>query len=340
MARGIRELDWAERIASESDSEDPIVTIQARSGEKGVAGFAVLAAGSLAIHGNLIDRLSNSFDRSPIQDTLELPRSLTGLELRVFALQVLIAKSFHQGSELYQILYQIPNLSPSSVSQSSVSQPSHAGMDREPGEETETVLALRELYQKAGLTYVTQLIRMERTTPSEFDSSTSFDESPGLSSSKLSFAPYTSLPYDDWVSILEQTYRNSADVPELSELRSARSALEGYQRNRATDSESWYVIRVEDQPAGCILLGDSDENTGEITYLGLIPEHRGKGYSSGIMRFVLDWMHKQRLNHIVLAVDCRNLPAVRVYQKWGFQATISYHAWITSPKTFVHFESF
>ena len=74
--------------------------------------------------------------------------------------------------------------------------------------------------------------------------------------------------------------------------------------------------------AGCLILARNHFPVGEINYLGLIPEFRAQGHSRAMMRFALDWMAAERCTKVALAVDCRNEPAMRVYQKWGFEATI------------------
>lgn len=94
------------------------------------------------------------------------------------------------------------------------------------------------------------------------------------------------------------------------------------------------MIRCHGVPAGCLILAKHNFPMGEISYLGLAPEFRSQGYSSGIMQFAMNWMLAQNCSKVALAVDCRNEVAFNVYQKWGFQATISYHAWVASPKTF------
>jgi GNAT superfamily N-acetyltransferase len=151
---------------------------------------------------------------------------------------------------------------------------------------------------------------------------------------RLRIEPYESLPYETWVALLEATYQETSDVPELADLRSTRKALEGYRSHRTPGVEGWYAIWCRGVLAGCLILARNHFPVGEINYLGLIPEFRAQGHSRALMRFALDWMAAERCTKVALAVDCRNEPAMRVYQKWGFETTISYHAWVASPKTF------
>jgi RimJ/RimL family protein N-acetyltransferase len=151
---------------------------------------------------------------------------------------------------------------------------------------------------------------------------------------RLHIIPFESLPFARWIELIERTYLDSDDVPELAAIRTTAKAVEGYRANRTPGVEGWFAIHCNGEPAGCLVLARHYHPMGEISYLGLAPEFRSQGYSFGIMQFAMEWMERQRCTKVALAVDCRNEVAMNVYQKWGFQATISYHAWVASPKTF------
>ena len=52
------------------------------------------------------------------------------------------------------------------------------------------------------------------------------------------------------------------------------------------------------------------------------------------MRFALQWMIEQNIELASLCVDCRNLPAIQLYQRFDFNPTEAYHAWATTPQWF------
>jgi ribosomal protein S18 acetylase RimI-like enzyme len=52
------------------------------------------------------------------------------------------------------------------------------------------------------------------------------------------------------------------------------------------------------------------------------------------MQFVMQWIQQQRIEFATLSVDCRNTPALRLYQRFGFQITEAYHAWACTPAWF------
>jgi ribosomal protein S18 acetylase RimI-like enzyme len=197
------------------------------------------------------------------------------------------------------------------------------------------------------MTYITRLIRMERLVSQSQSDEYEYEyeheheqeqeqeqEQDLVGEGRLRIEPYGSIPYETWMELLEATYQETSDVPELADLRSTRKALEGYRSHCTPGVEGWYAIRCRGVLAGCLILARNHFPVGEINYLGLIPEFRAQGHSRALMRFALDWMAAERCTKVALAVDCRNEPAMRVYQKWGFETTISYHAWVASPKTF------
>ena len=299
FSRAQSEWTWIQRVASETGTDNPVISVQVLSANEALAGYGVLAAGALAIHGGITQRILSKTRHESDVELLVDPSHQN--DLKAVCLERLILESFQKGAELYQALVPIPT-------------DTNEGLDQ-----------LHQLCALAGMTYLTRLVRMELPYPS--------DKAIG-SDGRLSIESYRSVPNEVWVELLERTYRDSVDVPELTALRSTPRALDGYQANRSPGVEGWFVIRCHGVPAGCLILAKHNFPMGEISYLGLAPEFRSQGYSSGIMRFAMNWMLAQNCSKVALAVDCRNEVAFNVYQKWGFQATISYHAWVASPKTF------
>ena len=63
----------------------------------------------------------------------------------------------------------------------------------------------------------------------------------------------------------------------------------------------------------------------EYAYLGFmytLPEFRGKGINKKILSALQDWARKMGLNELRLTVYEDNLPAVKAYEKAGFQKHI------------------
>ncbi len=123
---------------------------------------------------------------------------------------------------------------------------------------------------------------------------------------------------DRLVAIVEQTYRQTLDIPEYSTERPAADVLEGY-HSGGDESDAWYIANDAGRPIGCLLLTDqpADEQF-ELTYMGLVPEARGRGLGWELVQHA-QWLARQAgKERIVLAVDCENWPALRIYERAGF----------------------
>jgi ribosomal protein S18 acetylase RimI-like enzyme len=71
----------------------------------------------------------------------------------------------------------------------------------------------------------------------------------------------------------------------------------------------------------------------ELTYVGIVPAWRGNGLAKWIMNFVREWAIEQELDLVTLAVDTRNIPAIRLYQSFGLTPQRFVQAWIGTSKS-------
>lgn len=174
----------------------------------------------------------------------------------------------------------------------------------------------------AGMNPVAKLIQMER------------DEvrrplvSPTLQNGKLGFKQHDEISTRDWHAIIEATYIETLDIPELNGLRTIGNTLEGYASTQPTTPGTWWVIQDGCVNIGCLLLTPNDDQHCELTYLGLAPTSRGKGHSRAIMDHLDRWSSSHGIERMTLAVDIRNTPAIRLYQSRGFVAQRFVQAWI------------
>jgi RimJ/RimL family protein N-acetyltransferase len=154
---------------------------------------------------------------------------------------------------------------------------------------------------------------------------------PITANSKLQFRPYRELAWSRWCHLIEQTYTGSLDIPGLAGLRSIDNTLAGYADGIPEQKRAWWSVWEAGIPVGCMLVTPVGPSTGELTYLGLVPGARGRGFGAEMLRFVGNWMLDQKRERLVLAVDERNKPAISTYQKFGLRVTISLDAWLAPP---------
>ena len=85
-----------------------------------------------------------------------------------------------------------------------------------------------------------------------------------------------------------------------------------------------FLLHFNSEPAGFIFTDDMDafDLRGYITYLGVLKEHRGKGYAQLLLATALARFSRKGYTKAELGVDTQNSTnALRVYEKMGFTKT-------------------
>jgi ribosomal protein S18 acetylase RimI-like enzyme len=132
---------------------------------------------------------------------------------------------------------------------------------------------------------------------------------------------YTADNHDLFARAISESYRDSLDCPALNGLRTIEDVIAGHRASGEFDPETWYVLTESDKPAAVLLLTRVPRSDmAELVYLGLSPASRGRGIGDLMVRQAL-WAVRQKLNlpRLTLAVDSRNVPALKLYYRHGMQ---------------------
>lgn len=132
----------------------------------------------------------------------------------------------------------------------------------------------------------------------------------------------TSTPIDDdaMLALLRSTYEDSLDCPGLSALRHEKDILDGHRRGGNFDPQLWTVMQINGVNAGVAILNRTPAaDCIEVTYFGLAKHARGKGFGAHLLDHALCLAAKHSERSIMLAVDERNSPALRLYVSRGFR---------------------
>ncbi|WP_161602406.1 GNAT family N-acetyltransferase [Tautonia marina] len=166
---------------------------------------------------------------------------------------------------------------------------------------------------RGGLPYVTDLLYLGRPTANPLPVP---PEIPNLE-----WQGYRPDRHDDFARMLERSYKGSLDMPELAGLRSLDDVMQGHRARGSFDPERWRLgfLPGQSEPVAVLLLLAGSESTWEVSYLGLAPEARGRGLGRRVLAHALD-LTRPHAHRLELAVDVRNLPADRLYQRCGFHA--------------------
>ena len=146
-----------------------------------------------------------------------------------------------------------------------------------------------------------------------------FPTSPPATS--LEFESYSPANHQRLARIVEATYQQTLDCPQLDGIRDVEDVLAGYRASGVFDASRWLIVRHDGADVGCLLLGDFPENDNwELVYMGVTPSARGHGWGIELVRYA-QWRAGQAGRaRLVLAVDAANGPAIRLYAAAGFQA--------------------
>lgn len=280
-----------------SSYSQPILSRSKKSGMIRAEGYTILYPGALASIGNLSVEASDDDELSQ--------------QLLVDVVRELFVAAFEHGAELVQAI------SPLIASRFS--------NDMEPGFISPDPLR-DEVLKTSGMFPIAKLVQMEAIG---LPSIPKLTENPlSLESGPLAFVAHYDVPAVRWHQLIESTYIETRDVPELNGLRRMEHTLEGYAANIVGVPDTWWLVQCKGLDIGCLLLTRTANNCCELTYFGLTPQWRGKGLSKAIMNYVRNWAIANQINGITLAVDLRNLPAIRLYQSCGFTTQSFVQAWI------------
>jgi len=121
------------------------------------------------------------------------------------------------------------------------------------------------------------------------------------------------------------SYRDSLDCPALNGLRHIDDVLDGHKASGVFDPKHWYLLLEEERPVGVLLLASSGREAGimELVYLGLPPEARGRKLGELLVRQAMAVVAAEGHQRLSLAVDARNIPALKVYYRHGMNRIAS-----------------
>lgn len=171
-------------------------------------------------------------------------------------------------------------------------------------------IAIRKTLETAGLQTLASLRFMDRPpAPAR----------PSPLPAGLAFAPWDPALRGEVERLLSRTFEQTLDCPELAGVRRPADLLAGHEAASGPEPRRWRFLRdlERGELAGMALLNSIRHNAhDELAYFGLVPEARGRGLASLLLQESL--AHASGSQRVVLAVDERNLPALRLYRKNGF----------------------
>jgi ribosomal protein S18 acetylase RimI-like enzyme len=172
--------------------------------------------------------------------------------------------------------------------------------------------SLRQAYVRQGFVELAELIYMQREVKK-------VPSLPSLPSS-MQFINYSTQTHDLFAQTITRSYEQSLDCPGLGGLRDVEDVIIGHKGAGDFDPSLWFLLTEDGQSRGVLLLGlATHANALELVYLGLTPESRGRGLGEVLMNLALLSVIRKNRAELTLAVDSRNVPAMRLYLRHGLR---------------------
>ncbi len=176
---------------------------------------------------------------------------------------------------------------------------------------------------RGGMPHVTELVYLERPTAPPLQEWTSTGQlARPPAPRQLIWSPFAPTREAEFRFYLEATYASSLDLPELEGSRSLDDILAGHRATGRFVAERWRLGRVPGEPDAAVVLLLSEipnRDVWEVVYLGLTGPARGRGIGRAAIAHALE-LARPHAARLELAVDVRNLPAIRLYESAGFVA--------------------
>src|SRR5262249_15951423 len=119
---------------------------------------------------------------------------------------------------------------------------------------------------------------------------------------------------------LLRSYEGTLDCPEVNGVRTLDEGLAGHRAQGQHDPRPWRLARAHGGVVGVLLLTEMPEwRTWDVSYVGIVPEARGRGLGRTLMRKALWEARSSAVRQLTLSVDTRNLPACHLYLGLGFE---------------------
>jgi ribosomal protein S18 acetylase RimI-like enzyme len=141
----------------------------------------------------------------------------------------------------------------------------------------------------------------------------------------LHWRAYTPATHGLFAETIARSYEGSLDCPALNGQRAMEDIIAGHKAAGEFDPNLWGLLcDAHDRPTGVLLLARARQSDVlELVYLGLTPEHRGQGLADLMMSHALHAVRLRGCAFLSLAVDSRNLPALKLYYCHGMQRVCS-----------------
>jgi ribosomal protein S18 acetylase RimI-like enzyme len=141
----------------------------------------------------------------------------------------------------------------------------------------------------------------------------------------LHWEGYTPRNHARFAEAILTSYEESLDCPALNGVRDIEDVIEGHKASGVFDPRHWQILCEGDRPVGVLLLADTGRGAEamELVYLGLAKAARGRKLGEVMMARAMGIVAVFGYQRLTLAVDARNVPALKLYYRQGMNRVAS-----------------
>lgn len=129
---------------------------------------------------------------------------------------------------------------------------------------------------------------------------------------------YSRLRHRKFADTIARTYEGSLDCPGLAGLRPIGDSIATHKHTGVFTPKAWRLALTDGRPLGVVMVNNL-QGRGELTYLGVVPEARGRGTGRALVDRAIRDTAEMGLPQMGLAADVSNEPAMRLYAAAGFK---------------------
>ena len=136
----------------------------------------------------------------------------------------------------------------------------------------------------------------------------------------VNWQTYKKNNHEIFADVIEKTWQESLDCPELDDVRTVEETISSYKAAGAFTPGCWSLLFIKDKPVGvCLLSPLLTDGSIELTYMGVVPQYRGKGLGKIMLNRALTLSALDGFKIMTLAVDTNNYFALNIYKSSGFK---------------------
>lgn len=129
--------------------------------------------------------------------------------------------------------------------------------------------------------------------------------------------------------LIDRTGEGSLDLPVLAGIRAGSQTVKSHRSGRGFEPRWWHTWSLHNEPLGIVMMNRlPDGETAELVYLGVVAEHRGRGWGEWLLNTALERAHADGARWGVLAVDAANGYAIDLYERNGWSGLCRRDLWL------------